>query len=75
MDVTISIDGKVQTLSDEQRWGLRQACAIEQHRCLTRRDNTRTKHLQVRFMNQALFLEQLYKDLSDPIGGEQDDTR
>ncbi len=68
MNVTISIDGKVQTLSDEQRWGLRQACAIEQHRCLTRRDNTKTKHIRERWMSQALFLEQLYKDLSQPIG-------
>ncbi len=67
MHVTISIDGVERTLTDPQRWAIRQACAIEQHACLRRRDNVRSKHLQVGYMEQALFLERLYKELSEPL--------
>ncbi len=67
MNVQIVIDGVEQNLTDPQRWAIRQACAIEQHRCLRRRDNTRTKHQRDQLMDQALFLERLYKDLSNPL--------
>lgn len=62
--VAVTIDGRTHHLDDEQRWALRQACAIEQHRCLRRRDNSRSRDLKERFMRQALFMEQLYKELS-----------
>ena len=65
--VMISIDGKIVHLNKSQRCALRQACAIEQHACLKRRDNTRSKHLQEEYMEQALFLERLYKDLYVPL--------
>lgn len=62
--VAVTIDGRTTHLLDHQRWALRQACAIEQHRCLRRRDNTKTKWARDEIMQQALFLERLYKELS-----------
>lgn len=62
--VAITVDGRTTHLLDYQRWALRQACAIEQHRCLRRRDNTKTKWAKEQIMQQALFLERLYKELS-----------
>lgn len=59
MNVTITIDGDAITLSDEDRWALRQACAKEQHDYLKRRDNSRTTHLREQYMKQALFLERI----------------
>ena len=67
MNVQIIIDGRLQELTDEQRWALRQACAIEQHRCLSRRDNVKTKHQQEQYMRQALWLEQIANQLIQPI--------
>jgi hypothetical protein len=62
--VAVTINGRTHHLDDEQRWALRQACAIEQHRCLRRRDNIRSVHEKERWMRQALFMETLYKELS-----------
>ena len=67
MNVTITIDGTEHELSDEERRALRQACAIEQHRCLKRRNNTKTRHLREQSMRQASFLEQLNQDLHVPL--------
>ena len=66
MKVTISIDGKITQLNKAQRNALRQACAIEQHKCLQRRDNIQnlTQHMKDELMEQALFLCKLYKDLT-----------
>ena len=68
MNVTISINGKITTLSDENRWALRQACATEQHSYLKRRDNTRTVHLREQHMQSALFLEKLANQLINHPG-------
>ncbi len=67
MQVMISIDGQITHLADHERWALRQACAIEQHNCLARRDNLKTPHLKNTEMDKALFLEKLYKSLSSPL--------
>ena len=65
MKVTISIDGKITQLNKAQRNALRQACAIEQHKCLQRRDNLiQTQHMKDELMEQALFLCKLHKDLT-----------
>ena len=69
MNVSITINGKTTVLSDEDRWALSQACAVEQHSYLKRRDNTKTVHLREQYMNQALFLERFSNSLKDPIGG------
>jgi len=67
MNVTITIDGVTIALADEDRWALRQACAVEQHAFLKRHDNVKTAHMKEQYMRQALFLERLANAVIEPI--------
>ncbi len=67
MNVMISINGNITHLSAIEQGALRQACAMEMHRYLKRRDNTRTVHIQEQHMNQALFLERIANALVEGI--------